>query len=214
MRLPVGSRERRRAERQKRKARSAGRAAATNGGATGEQPLAFGSEPDPEPTSAAAVGAVAEQSTIKRGYSRAEERNREAREALHPLYEGERPGVVTVGAIFSGVVAAIFWVSTVIAIFSDTTVNGSRPHPLQLAIIAAVVTAMAGGMWKARYWAVLGFQMVLVIFLLAGVLGLVSATTIPQLIGTVLLVIVCLAFFIFMVKAMARIQMPNRLPRE
>ena len=211
----MGSRERRRAERQKRKARSAGRAAATNGGATGEQPLSFADEPEPsEPTSAAAVGAAAEQSAMQRGYSRAEERNKEAREALHPLYEGERPAVVTVGAIFSGVVAAIFWVSTVIAIFSDATVNGSKPHPLQLAIVASVVTAMAGGMWKARYWAVLGFQMVLVIFLLAGVLGLVSATTVPQVIGTVLLVIVCLAFFIFMVKAMARIQMPDRLPRD
>jgi hypothetical protein len=55
--------------------------------------------------------------------------------------------------------------------------------------------------------------MVLVIFLLAGVLGLVSATTVPQAIGTVLLVVVCLAFFIFMVKAMARIRMPDRLSR-
>ena len=33
-------------------------------------------------------------------------------------------------------------------------------------------------------------------------------------IGTVVLVAVCLAFFIFMVKAMARIQMPHRLPRD
>jgi uncharacterized membrane protein len=54
--------------------------------------------------------------------------------------------------------------------------------------------------------------MVLVIFLLAGVAGLVSATTVPQVIGTVLLVGGCLAFFIFMVKAMARIQMPHRIP--
>jgi hypothetical protein len=209
----VGSRERKRAERHKRKARSGERAAATNGGATSDEPLAFEEEAG-EPTSAAAVGAKAEKSSMQRGYARAEQKNQEAREALHPLYEGERPGVVTVGAIFSGVVAVIFWVSTVIAIFSDTTVNGRQPHPLQLAIVAAVITTMAAGMWKARYWAVLGFQMVLVIFLLAGVLGLVSATTVPQVIGTVLLVGVCLAFFIFMVKAMARIQMPDRMPRE
>jgi hypothetical protein len=209
----VASRERKRAERRKRKARSAGRVAPGNGGATSDEPLAFESEA-PEPTSAAAVGAAAEGSSRQRGYARAEQKNQDAREALHPLYEGERPAVVTVGAIFSGVVAVIFWVSTVIAIFSDTTVNGRQPHPLQLAIVAGVITAMAVGMWKARYWAVLGFQMVLVIFLLAGVLGLVSATTVPQVIGTVLLVGVCLAFFIFMVKAMARIQMPDRLPRE
>ena len=212
----MGSRERRRDERRKRKARSVGHAAPTNGGAKPDEPLAF--EPEapntPEPTSAAAVGAEAAKTSMQRGYARAEAKNQEAREALHPLYEGERPAVVTVGAVFSGIVAAIFWVSTVVAIFSDTTVNGSKPHPFQLAIVAAVITTMAVGMWKARYWAVLGFQMVLVIFLLAGVLGLVSATTVPQAIGTVLLVCVCLAFFIFMVKAMARIQMPDRLPRQ
>jgi hypothetical protein len=175
----VGSRERKRAERQKRKARSASR-------------------PNP----------------IERGYAKAEERNREAREALHPLYEGERPRVVTVGAAFSAVVALIFWVSTGIALFTDATVQGNEQQPLPLAAIAAVTTAMAWGMWKARYWAVLGFQMLLVLFLLAGVAGLVSATTVPQAIGTVLLVAVCLAFFLFMVKAMARIQMPHRLPRD
>jgi len=175
----VGSRERKRAERQKRKARGASR---------------------PAP--------------IERGYAKAEERNREAREALHPLYEGERPRVVTIGAAFSAVVALIFWVSTGIALFTDATVQGNEQQPLPLAAIAAVTTAMAWGMWKARYWAVLGFQMLLVLFLLAGVAGLVSATTVPQAIGTVLLVAVCLAFFFFMVKAMARIQMPHRLPRD
>jgi hypothetical protein len=200
----VGSRERKRAERRKRKSRGA-------------------SHPQPEPqvakpvaTSAAAAGVEtkAKENPVARGYARAEERNREAREALHPLYEGERPRVVTIGAIFSAVVALIFWVSTVIAIFTDTKVNGHQPHPLQLAFIAAVLTAMAAGMWRARYWAVLGFQMLLVLFLLAGVAGLVSATTVAQVVGTVLLVGVCLTFFIFMVKAMARIQMPQRLPRD
>jgi hypothetical protein len=153
-------------------------------------------------------------SPIERGYAKSEQRNREAREALHPLYEGERPGVVTVGAAFSALIALIFWVSTVVAAFSDAEVNGSEPHPLQLALIAAVFTAMAWGMWKARYWAVLGFQMLLVIFLLLGVAGLVGATTVAQAVGTVLLDLICLAFFLFMVKAMARIQMPHRLPRD
>ena len=153
-------------------------------------------------------------SSVERGYAKAEERNRGTREALVPLYEGERPAVVTVGAAFSALIALIFWVSTVIAIFSDAEVNGREPHPLQLALVAAVLTTMAWGMWHSRYWAVLGFQMILVLFLLAGVAGLVGATTIAQVVGTVLLVLVCLAFFLFMVKAMARIQMPGRLPRE
>ncbi len=40
-----------------------------------------------------------------RGYAKAEERNQAAREALEPLAEGERPPVVTVGAILAGLVA-------------------------------------------------------------------------------------------------------------
>jgi hypothetical protein len=200
----VGSRERKRAERRKRKARSASHrpeeAAEVEGLATS--------------AAAAGVQAEAPNGPIERGYARAEERNREAREALHPLYEGERPMVVTVGAVFSALIALVFWVSTGISLFNDATVQGREPHPLQLALIAVVLSMMAAGMWKARYWAVLGFQMLLVIFLLAGVAGLVSATTVAQAIGTLLLVVICLAFFIFMVKAMARIQMPHRLPRD
>jgi hypothetical protein len=183
----VGSRDRKREERRKRKAR-------------GVRPAG-----EPKPTAG---------SSIKRGYAKAEQRNRDAREALHPLYEGERPRVVTIGAILSAVVALIFWVSAVVAIFDDSTINGREPHPLQLALTAGVVTAMAVGMWRSRYWAVLGFQVVLAILVLLGTLGLVTATTVAQVVATVLLVLACLAFFLFMVKAMARIQMPGRLPRD
>jgi hypothetical protein len=154
------------------------------------------------------------RSVMERGYAKAEQRNQEAREALVPLYEGERPAVVTVGAVFSALVALIFWASAVVAIFSDAEVNGRQPQPLQLVIIAAVLTAMAVGMWRSRYWAVLGFQMLLVLFLLAGIAGLIGAQTVAQAVGTVVLVLICLAFFLFMVKAMARIQMPHRLPRD
>jgi amino acid transporter len=201
----VASRERKRAQRRKRKARGAAREGEGrttpqgNGIATGA--AATGGEPEAE-------------SPIERGYAKAEQRDREAREQLHPLYEGERPRVVTIGAAFSALIAVIFWVSTGIAIFTDATVRGNEPHPVQLAVIAAVLTVMAWGMWKARYWAVLGFQMLLVIFLLAAFAGLVAATTVLQAIGTLVLVAVCLTFFIFMVKAMARIQMPDRLPRQ
>jgi amino acid transporter len=201
----VASRERKRAERRKRKARGAARE--TEGRKT---PEGSGIA-----TSAAAAGVEPEvKSPIERGYAKAEQRNREAREQLHPLYEGERPLVVTIGAAFSALIAVIFWVSTGIALFSDATVRGNEPHPLQLALIAVVLTLMAWGMWKARYWAVLGFQMLLVLFLLAAVAGLVAATTVLQAIGTLVLVAVCLTFFIFMVKAMARIQMPDRIPRN
>ena len=42
---------------------------------------------------------------MEHGYARAEERNQEAREALAPLAGGERPPVVTVGAVVSALIA-------------------------------------------------------------------------------------------------------------
>ena len=69
---------------------------------------------------------------------------------------------------------------------------------------------MAYGMWRARYWAVLGFQALLVIVLIAASLGLVQATKLAQAIGTSVLIVGAGALFYFMIKAMARIQMPQR----
>ncbi|MFN8160333.1 MAG: hypothetical protein U0R52_04720 [Solirubrobacterales bacterium] len=69
---------------------------------------------------------------------------------------------------------------------------------------------MALGMWRARYWAVLGFQMLLVLFLLAAFAGVVNANTWLQAAGTIVLIAGCGVLFFFMVKAMARIQMPQR----
>lgn len=197
----MGSRERKRAERRKRKARSAVK------GAPGEP-----HEDEAIAASAAAAG-TAEQETegaVARGYARAEERNREAREQLEPLDEGERPGVVTVGAVISGIIALIFLASTVMAAFGIHTVKGAHPAPVQLGMVTAITTAMAIGMWQARYWAVLGFQTLIVFVLLASTFGLVKATTIPQVIATLLLMAGAAALFYFMIRAMARIQMPGR----
>jgi threonine/homoserine/homoserine lactone efflux protein len=65
-------------------------------------------------------------------------------------------------------------------------------------------------MWRARYWAVLGFQALLVLLLVAASLGLVQATSVAQALGTTLLIAGAGTLFWFMIKAMARIQMPQR----
>jgi preprotein translocase subunit YajC len=146
-----------------------------------------------------------------RGYARAEQRNQEAREALEPLAEGERPTVVTVGAV----VAAVIALSIVVAYLAGGDVNGQKPNPAQVVAPAMIMGIMAWGMWQARYWAVLGFQLILVFLIFSAFFGLVvGATSITQILGTLALLIVAGVFFYFMVKAMARIQMPTREPRE
>jgi hypothetical protein len=144
---------------------------------------------------------------MERGYARAEERNREAREALRPLAKGERPLAVTIGAIISALVT----VSIAIGYLTGTEVDGEKPKFVQALAPALLMGIMAWGMWRARYWAVLGFQMILVFLIFSAAYGLaVQAATVGQIAATLGLLAVSGAFFFFMVKAMARIQMPTR----
>jgi hypothetical protein len=148
---------------------------------------------------------------MARGYARAEQRNQEAREALEPLAEGERPTVVTVGAI----VAALIALSIVIGYAAGVQVDGEKPKLPQVLAPAMIMGIMAWGMWRARYWAVLGFQLILVFVIFSAFFGLVvGASSVGQILATLALLVVAGTFFYFMVKAMARIQMPTREPRE
>jgi len=148
---------------------------------------------------------------MSRGYREAEQRNQEAREALAPLAEGERPTVVTIGAV----VAALIALSIVAGYLGGVQVNGEKPKLPQVLAPAMIMGIMAWGMWHARYWAVLGFQLILVFLIFSAFFGLVvGASSVGQIGATLGLLIVAGAFFYFMVKAMARIQMPTRDPRE
>ena len=188
----MASRERKRAQRQKRKQRSA-------------------TLPTDTTTPNERQAAMA---------ARVEAKNQAVRESLVPLDQDERPLVVTIGAVISALIA----ISSVIGYIagvevtkfgSDGIEQGEGEAPLS-SIIAVVVLmgVMAYGMWKARYWAVLGFQALLVIVLVAASLGLVQATDWKLAVGTTALIVGAGAMFYFMIKAMARIQMPQRRPVE
>ena len=172
-----------------------------------------GKTPRPKISAPAAQTPPKRKDRIREGYAKAEQKNQAVRESLDPLDEGERPGAGPAGAIFSAIVALIFWGTTIVAATGSATINGSEPKPAGLAAFALIMSAMAWGMWNRRYWAVLGFQMLLVLLLLSAAAGLVTATTVLQAIGTTVLIVILGALFYFMVKAMARIQMPTRDPR-
>jgi hypothetical protein len=144
---------------------------------------------------------------MERGYAKAEVRNREAREALEPLADGERPLVVTIGAVIAALVA----LSILGGYLSGAQVNGEKPHLAQVLAPALLMGIMAWGMWRARYWAVLGFQLLLVFLIFSAVYGLaLQAASVAQFAATLGLLAVTGSLFFFMVKAMARIQMPSR----
>lgn len=143
--------------------------------------------------------------------ARYEQKDRAAREALEPLHEDERPAIVTVAAVISMAIAALS-----IAGFAlwDVLRDDPRPNAVGAITFVILIGAMAYGLWRARYWAVLGFQAALVLVILGATLGTISALTVGLLIGNLVIVSVASTLFYFMIKAMARIQMPERQPRE
>jgi hypothetical protein len=150
------------------------------------------------------------QERRERMAARTEARNQEAREALEPLEEDERPRVVTVGAWVSALICA----SIVVGYAAGVEVDGERPNVFQVIAPAVIFGVMAWGLWQRRYWAVLGFQTVLLLALIWASLSLVTASRWEQAIGNVALIAASGAGFYFNVKAMARIQMPEGRPRD
>jgi hypothetical protein len=154
-----------------------------------------------------AADAPSVRQRMELGYAKAEERNQAARDALEPLAEGERPLVVTIGAAIAALVA----LSILAGYLSGVKVDGEKPHLAQVLAPALLMGIMAWGMWRARYWAVLGFQLLLVFLIFSAVYGLaLQAASFAQFAATLGLLAVTGSLFFFMVKAMARIQMPER----
>jgi hypothetical protein len=143
--------------------------------------------------------------------ARYEERNRAAREALEPLQEDERPAAVTVAAALSSAIAIL---SIVGFALWDVLRDDPRPNTVGSISFAILIGAMAYGLWRTRYWAVLGFQAALVLVILSATLGAISALTVGLFVGSLVIVVIAGVLFYFMVKAMARIQMPERAPRQ
>ena len=149
------------------------------------------------------------RNSMERGYAKAAQRNQEAREKLEPLGEGQRPRVVTVGAILCALVA----LSIVVLYAAGVKPDGQTPRFAQVAAPALITGVLAWGMWRARYWAVVGFQLILVFLIFASFYGLaLEAESLGGFLVSGGLLIGSCVFFVLMVKAMARIQMPHRLP--
>jgi len=159
--------------------------------------------PAPEPENGERASGSAD--FMARGYARGRARDEEARAALKPLAPGERPGAVTV-AFWVAVVAVVANVVALAVNFDSS----KGPQTTFTILACGLLAAMAWGMWHARYWAVLGMQTLLGITVLLASLGLISAVNLWAALLLVLIIVAAGTLFWFMVKAMARIQMPER----
>ena len=137
--------------------------------------------------------------------SRTEQKNAEARAALVPLEPGERPLPVTISAI----VAAALGLSNLGLYIAGVDIRGEDANAGALLFGVLMLTA-AWGMWRVRYWAVLGMQALLGLIILVFSLFAMTAASIWALLLSLGIIASAGTLIWFMVKAMARIQMPTR----
>ncbi|HZU59562.1 MAG TPA: hypothetical protein VE983_01260 [Solirubrobacteraceae bacterium] len=160
------------------------------------------------PTSAVTLGATgaASRSDTRRRV-RAEERDAALRAGLAPIAPGERPWPITVGALLAalnGLVQLILFLAGV-----KFKLGGARPAAFSVILFAVLMFVCAAGMWRMRYWAVLGFQALLGIVILTFALLLIRASTVTG--AAISIVVVVAGGFLFfkMVRVLSRIQMPK-----
>jgi hypothetical protein len=141
-----------------------------------------------------------------RGYARSRERDEAARAELVPLAPGERPLAVTIAAV----VAVVLAVANVGLYLAGWEVTGEDPKPGGVLLFAGILLAAAAGMWMRRYWAVLGFEALLGITAIFAGLSLLFPSNWQAAVLALGVLLAAGTLFWFLIRAMARLQMPER----
>jgi hypothetical protein len=129
-----------------------------------------------------------------------------ARAGLRPLAEGERPLALRIAIVLAALLAVAVLVGA-LTVHDLSRRGGSLPGAL---FLAGILGMLAGGMYRGRYWAVLGFEALLTFQIIVTSLALVVASTL--LAAGVCLLSVGLAGWMFwkLVRVMGRIQAGHR----
>lgn len=133
-------------------------------------------------------------------------REEAARAHLRPLGLDERPLALLVAVAVAGLLA----LGVIVGVL---TIHDLRRHGGSLAgglFLAGVLGGLAVGMYRRRYWAVLGFEALLAFQIIVTSLALVVASTLPAAGGC--LVSIGLAGWLFwkLVRVMGRLQAGER----
>ena len=160
--------------------------------------------------SSAPAASPAPASADPRGYERSRARDEAARAALRPLRPGERPTAVTVGAIAATGLALANLIALVFGYNSGQDTLSPGTEITGTLLVTGVLAIIAYGMWRARYWAVLGLQTLLALTMIAAALALLTAVSLWAVVLVLLILLSSGTLFWFLIKAMARLQMPER----
>lgn len=143
---------------------------------------------------------------MARGYARGRAKDEAARAALKPLAEGERPTAVTI----AGLVALVLGVANLTAYLAGLEIRGDRPAAVGVLLYTGLMFVAAWGCFAMRYWAVLGMQALLGLAIVIFSLLVIRAESFQALAIGLAVIGSAGTLFWFLVKSMARIQMPER----
>ncbi|HEV3391745.1 MAG TPA: hypothetical protein VG057_22160 [Solirubrobacteraceae bacterium] len=136
-----------------------------------------------------------------------EERNAAVRATLTPLEPGERPWSLKIAVLLAVLIGA----GDLIAVIIDGQfkVGGAQAGAGGVILFSVLMLVCAVGMWRLRYWAVLGFQAILAfVILFFSLLGL-RAANVLAVVASVIVVGGGGWLFYKLVRVLSRIQMPK-----
>jgi hypothetical protein len=144
---------------------------------------------------------------VKPPQIRSEEHNAAVRATLAPLAPDERPWPLRIAVV----IALLIAVSNVAQVVVGRGVEFDKRHlnPVGPLIFAVVMLVCAAGMWRKRYWAVLGFQALLGLVILFFALLLVRASNVLGIVVGVAVVAGGGFLFFKLVRVLSRIQLPR-----
>ena len=107
----------------------------------------------------------------------------------------------------AAVVAAVLGLLLIVQVIA---VDDADLEPRALLLFAAVMFLAAAGMWKAQYWAVLGFEFFLGLTLVFAAVSVMFAANLLAVAYALVILGLTGTLFWKLVRAMARLQMPKR----
>ena len=140
--------------------------------------------------------------------SRSEEKNAAVRATLEPYRAGERPWPIRLAVV----VAILIGVGDLVDVLVGGKLGFGDTHPGKGGVIlfSVLMLVAAAGMWRMKYWAVLGFQAILAFVVLFFSLALIRASNFAAV--AIAVGVVCGGGYLFykLVRVLSRIQLPRR----
>lgn len=165
------------------------------------------SKPAGAVSSPSATAAPPPPPTVTPARRSSEERNQAIRAELVPLAPGERPWSIKIAVLIALIVGVGDLVDVLVS--GRHSFGGTHTAVGGVIVFSVLMVICALGMWRMRYWAVLGFQAVLAIVILIFALLLIRASNLLGFLVPIVTISGGGVLFFKLVRVLSRMQMPS-----